>query len=259
MEGYFYDLIGGSGLQKSEFYEYQKDIFEKMLNGSNIMIQSPRQMGKSFLLLNYALEKIKKTCKVLFLVPNRTKETFFQRFLVMLHFENIDYILDSNSVIDICNGSKVYFCSGDGFDLSIYDLDELDYDDLVIYDEAGYYPFEIYDKPQSILTNTKDCVGYFNKLFKDNDNEFIKISLKWWQHPKWDINWYNKMKEIMDSDDFKVEVLNEEVVKTKDYTVSFRVGDATKKLIDKHVSTLNKSKSEYFRMLINNYEESNFK
>ena len=117
----------------------------------------------------------------------------------------------------------------------------------------------IKDKPSIILASANNInENYFNKLFLDENNMFVKRKILWNQNPKFTNEWYSKLTETMVDEHFKAEIdlVDFEgpigIAKTKDRIINVRIDDdlmshLTNRLVERDLSL-----SDYIRTLIKN-------
>lgn len=215
------------GLIDFELFPYQEKFILSMHDNNRVISMQPRQMGKTqtvaAYVLHYVLFNEHKTVAILANKAAASRE-ILSRFQLM--YEHLPKWLQQGVVtwnkgdIELENGSKVFTAATSGAGIRGKSVNFLYVDEAAIIPNTvaedfftSTYPTISSGKTTKIvLTSTPLGYNHFWKFWNEsgtgaNQNGFLPVEVKYWEHPDRDEEWANKQKELLGELKFNQEVL----------------------------------------------------
>lgn len=215
------------GLIDFELFPYQENFIMSMHNNNRVISMQPRQMGKTqtvaAYVLHYVLFNEHKTVAILANKAAASRE-ILSRFQLM--YEHLPKWLQqgvetwNKGDIELENGSKVFTAATSGAGIRGKSVNFLYVDEAAIIPNTvaedfftSTYPTISSGKTTKIvLTSTPLGYNHFWKFWNEsgigpNQNGFLPVEVKYWEHPDRDEEWANKQKELLGELKFNQEVL----------------------------------------------------
>ena len=244
--------------------DYQTTLLESLHTNKFSLIKHSRQMGVSTVLIEFIIETLLEQNNtnntiILFTEKLASAKDLLRKISLDARISNLKKIKDTISKIELENGNLIKIASTlDG--LRGYNYTHVVIDngcfinslDVIISSIIPVLTSEFNSK-LIIASSNKKGYSFFNDLFKDNENNFIKNKLHWTIDEE-NIKKYEEYKLIVDAETFKIEMDLEELPEmklNKDFLLSFRVNNELYLSLTKKLLVLDLSLSEYLRMLIN--------
>lgn len=208
-----------------KMYPWQKEVITQVIQDSsnpdnhNYVICSPRQVGKSFLLMSIiSYFTIAKQSTSVFLEPtfNQCRKVYRSMFKMLAKNNLIKSASGSTFDIELTNGSEINFRSAMQKD----SLRGLTVSGVLILDEAAYIPDDVYDivqpftnvhKAPTIMVSTPVAKsGFFWDAFNNKDNHVY-----YWSRANYDMTpmlsdeQVSRYKNSMTPPKFKTEILGQ--------------------------------------------------
>lgn len=273
---YCNSLLDEKGFCERDLYPQQLKVLTNLENNNHSIILKPRQMGITSLLINYLYECALEPNRILYYF-NSNGMLAARLMDMIVKIITLDKKISIESInsdeLKLSNGSIIYSYGG----CSIYreHVQHSEDVDMLILDGAAYYNcnsvikrFKKYNKIAIISSvGNKDVGIHFENAVKGSINgksDFSFLELKWYEHPNFNEEWYERMKKLIPSKSFNMEILCQfpekkklnKVKKTR--TCSFRLDDELNSIVNEHLSILDVQKSEYFRKLILEFNDIHF-
>lgn len=215
------------GLIDFELFPYQEKFIMSMHDNNRVISMQPRQMGKTqtvaAYVLHYVLFNEHKTVAILANKAAASRE-ILSRFQLM--YEHLPKWLQqgvetwNKGDIELENGSKVFTAATSGAGIRGKSVNFLYVDEAAIIPNTvaedfftSTYPTISSGKTTKIvLTSTPLGYNHFWKFWNEsgvgkNQNGFLPVEVKYWEHPDRDEEWANKQKELLGELKFNQEVL----------------------------------------------------
>jgi hypothetical protein len=243
-----------------ELKKFQKTLLTSLNENRFSLIKHSRQMGVSTVLIEFIIENLlnenNKTI-VLFTEKLSSCKELLNKIRLDNRIISLKKTKDTVSYLEFENGNRIKIASsldglrGYGFEYLIIDnacfvgnLDNLLTNILPILNAKT-------NSKLILASSNKKGYSYFNELFSNDNNIFIKNILHW-SIDEENLKKYEEYRLIVDSETFKVEMDLEDVSGklNKDHLLSFRVNDDLYMALSKKLLGLDLSLSEYLRMLI---------
>lgn len=208
-----------------KMYQWQKEVMNKVITDSSnpnnftYVICSPRQVGKSFLLMSIlSYFTIAKQTTSVFIEPtfNQCRKVYRSMFKMLAKNNLIKSASGSTFDIELTNGSEINFRSAMQKD----SLRGLTVSGVLILDEAAYIPDDVYDIVQPFTNVHKSPIvmvstpvaksGFFWDAFNNKDN-----NVYYWNRSNYDMTpmlsdeQVSRYQSSMTAPKFKTEILGQ--------------------------------------------------
>lgn len=243
-----------------ELKKFQKTLLNSLNEHRFSLVKHSRQMGVSTVLIEFIIEKLinkNDITIVLFAEKLSSCKGLLNKIRLDNRIISLKKIKETVSYLELENGNRIKIAStldglrGYGFEYLVIDnacfINKLD--NLL----TSILPMLTYKETTKLIiaSSNKKGYSYFNELFSDNNNIFVKNILHW-SIDEENIKKYEEYKLLVDSETFKIEMDLEDVSgkSNKDHLLTFRVNDDLYMALSKKLLSLDLSLSEYLRMLI---------
>ena len=244
---------------------YQTTLLESLRTNKFSLIKHSRQMGVSTVLVEFIVETLleqnntNNNTIILFTEKLASAKHLLNKIRLDGRISDLKKIKDTVSILQLENGNLIKIAS------TLDGLRALNSTHVII-DNACFINrlddiisciipvlSSQFNSKLIIASSNKKGSSFFNNLFNDNENNFIKNKLHW-SIDEENIKKYEEYKLIVDSETFKIEMDLEdspEIKLNKDHLLSFRVNDELYVNLTKKLLILDLSLSEYLRTIIN--------
>lgn len=243
-----------------ELKKFQKTLLNSLNEHRFSLVKHSRQMGVSTVLIEFIIEKLinkNDITIVLFAEKLSSCKGLLNKIRLDNRIISLKKIKETVSYLELENGNRIKIAStldglrGYGFEYLVIDnacfISNLD--NLL----TSILPILTYRETTKLIIASSNKKGnsYFNELFSDDNNIFVKNILHW-SIDEENIKKYEEYKLLVDSETFKIEMDLEDVSgkSNKDHLLTFRVNDDLYMALSKKLLSLDLSLSEYLRMLI---------
>ncbi len=244
-----------------ELRDHQQKLLKSLKKDRFSLIKHSRQVGVTTVLKELIIETLLNDSEAhIVYFSNRlsSAKDFLRQIKLDNRIVNLEKIKDNVFNLKLKNGNRLKITS------TLSSLKGCHYSHVIIDNACFIKKLEIIlegiipllssiEKSKLILASSnKKGSPYFNKLFGDDKNNFIKNKILWNEDIE-NLEIYENLRSIISEEDFKNEMDLEDITETKtnkDQLLSFRVNkelyySLTKKLVEKDLSL-----SDYLRSLI---------